>query len=134
MTRGFHIDRRAAGRARVANGAILFFNGQAGARACNVIDISDAGARLQIHNLSVLPNTFELTLDNFSTARRCCLVWRDGDILGVAFKDRKFARRMSPVPDAADHEAIPLLRLPRFSGERSRSIIKLDRKHPLRRL
>lgn len=101
MTRGFTIDRRAVGRSRIANGALLFFNGQAGARGCNVIDISDAGARIQTHNLSVLPNTFELTFDNFSTVRCCRLMWRDGDILGVAFENTKFARRMSPVSDAA---------------------------------
>jgi hypothetical protein len=80
-------DRRAVGRADIEKGALLFFKGQIGARGCNVIDISDGGAKLRTHNLSVLPNTFELTFDNFLTIRRCRLIWRDGDFLGVAFED-----------------------------------------------
>jgi hypothetical protein len=80
-----HNDRRAVNRAGIEKGALLFFRGQIGARACNVIDISNGGARLRTHKLSVLPNAFELTFDNFSTIRWCRLVWRDGDFLGVAF-------------------------------------------------
>ena len=82
-----HNDRRAVGRAGIEKGALLFYKGQIGARGCNVIDISDGGARLRTHNLSVLPNTFELTFDNFSTIRWCRLIWRDGDFLGVAFEN-----------------------------------------------
>jgi hypothetical protein len=80
-------DRRAVGRAGIEKGALLFFKGQIGARGCNVIDISDDGAKLRTHNLSVLPNTFELTFDNFLTIRRCRLIWRDGDFIGVVFED-----------------------------------------------
>jgi len=71
-----HNDQRAVGRSGIERGALLFFKGQPGARGCNVIDISDCGAKLWTHNLSVLPNTFELTFDNFWTIRRCRLVWR----------------------------------------------------------
>ena len=67
--------------------ALLFFKGQIGAHGCNVIDISDGGAKLRTHNLSVLPNTFELTFDNFLTIRQCRLIWRDSDFLGVAFEN-----------------------------------------------
>ena len=82
-----HDNRRADGRAGIEKGALLFFKGQIGARGCNVIDISHGGAKLRTHNLSVLPNTFELTFDNFSTIRWCRLIWRDGDFLGVAFEN-----------------------------------------------
>ena len=87
MTPSSHNDRRAVGRAGIEKGALLFFKGQTGARGCNVIDISDCGAKLRTHNLSVLPNTFELTFDNFSTIRCCRLIWRNGDFLGVAFEN-----------------------------------------------
>jgi len=80
-------NRRMVGRAGIERGELLFFKGQIGARGCNVIDISDGGARLRTHNLSVLPNTFELTFDNFLTIRQCRLIWRDGDFLGVAFEN-----------------------------------------------
>ena len=82
-----HDNRRAVGRADIEKGALLFFKGQIGARGCNVIDISHGGAKLRTHNLSVLPNTFELTFGNFSTIRQCRLIWRDGDFLGVAFEN-----------------------------------------------
>jgi hypothetical protein len=80
-----HRDRRAAGRTGIGRGALLFFKGQPGARGCYVVDISDCGAKLRTHNLSVLPTTFGLTFDNFETIRGCRLVWRDGDLFGVAF-------------------------------------------------
>jgi hypothetical protein len=87
MTPSSHTDRRAVGRAGIEKGALLFFKGQTGARGCNVIDISNCGAKLRTHNLSVLPNIFELTFDNFSTIRWCRLIWRNGDFLGVAFEN-----------------------------------------------
>ena len=91
-----HDNRRADGRAGIEKGALLFFKGQIGARGCNVIDISHGGAKLRTHNLSVLPNTFELTFDNFLTIRQCRLIWRDSDFLGVAFENKKaLPHRMS---------------------------------------
>jgi hypothetical protein len=82
-----HADRRAVGRAGIEKGALLFFKGQIGARGCNVVDISNGGARLQTHDLAVLPSKFELTCDNFLTIRWCRLIWRDGDFLGIAFEN-----------------------------------------------
>ena len=87
MTPRPHNDRRAVGRASAKRGALLFFRGQAGARGCHVADISDRGAKLRTHNISVLPNTFELTLDNFETTRRCRLIWRSGDLVGIEFEN-----------------------------------------------
>jgi len=98
-----HDNRRADGRAGIEKGALLFFKGQIGARGCNVIDISHGGAKLRTHNLSVLPNTFELTFDNFLTIRQCRLIWRDSDFLGVAFENKKaLPHRMSQMTNSAD--------------------------------
>jgi hypothetical protein len=36
--------------------------------------------------LSVLPTSFDLTFDNFHTVRKCHLIWRNGDFLGLAFE------------------------------------------------
>ena len=98
-----HDNRRAVGRSDIEKGALLFFKGQIGAHGCNVIDISDGGAKLRTHNLSVLPNTFELTFDNFLTIRQCRLIWRDGDFLGLAFENLKtLPHRMSLMSHSAD--------------------------------
>jgi len=78
-------ERRSIGRTRIAKGAVLFFSGQIGVRSCGVTDITNRGACLRTQDLSVLPVNFDLSFDNFRTIRRCRLIWRDGDSLGVAF-------------------------------------------------
>lgn len=82
------IDRRSISRTRVAKGALLFFRGQTGVRSCGVADITNAGAGIRTQDLAVLPLTFELSFDNFRTARKCRLIWRDGNFLGVAFENQ----------------------------------------------
>jgi hypothetical protein len=78
-------ERRSIGRTKIAKGALLFFTGQAGVRSCLVRDITNVGAGLRIQDFPVLPLSFELTFDNFRTVRRCRLIWRDDDFVGVAF-------------------------------------------------
>jgi hypothetical protein len=80
-------DRRSIGRTRITKGALLFFKGQPGTRGCNIADLTERGARIRTHDLPLVPTTFDLTLDNFGTIRRCRLVWRKGGFLGAAFED-----------------------------------------------
>ena len=80
-------DRRSIGRTRIEKGALLFFNGEAGVRACNVTDVTNLGAGIRTHDLSALPTSFDLSFDNFRTIRRCRLIWREGDFLGLAFEN-----------------------------------------------
>ena len=75
------------GRTRIAKGALLFFKGQPGARGCNVTNVTNRGAEIRTHDLPVLPSSFDLTFDNFRTIRRCRLIWREGDFLGLAFEN-----------------------------------------------
>ena len=46
-----------------------------------------ADALMNARDLPVLPLTFELSFDNFHTVRKCRLIWRDGDFVGVAFEN-----------------------------------------------
>jgi hypothetical protein len=78
-------ERRSVGRTRIAKGALLFFSGQVGVRSCGVTDITNRGARIRTRDLALLPLNFDLSFDNFRTIRRCRLIWRDGDFLGVTF-------------------------------------------------
>ena len=87
MTPGPDNDRRLVGRTRVAKGALLFFKGRIGARGCSVTDVTNRGAGIRTHDLSVIPTSFELTFDNFRTIRKCRLIWRKGDFLGLAFEN-----------------------------------------------
>ena len=79
------IERRSVGRTRISKGALLFFSVQRGVLPCSVRDITNVGAGLRLHGLSVYPLNFEISFDNFRTARKCRLTWTQGDFVGVAF-------------------------------------------------
>jgi hypothetical protein len=81
-------DRRSIGRTRIAKAALLFFGGQTGVRSCGVTDITSAGAGIRTQGLAVLPLNFELSFGNFRTIRKCRLIWRDGNFLGVTFENQ----------------------------------------------
>jgi hypothetical protein len=81
------LERRSIGGTKISKSALLFFNRQTGVRSCDVKDITNAGARVRAHDMAVSPLTFELTFNNFRTVRKCQLIWRDGDFLGVAFQN-----------------------------------------------
>ena len=66
------IERRTVGRTVVSKGALLFFSAQRG---------------VFTSNLSVLPPNLELSLDNFRGVRKCRLIWRRDDFIGIAFEN-----------------------------------------------
>jgi hypothetical protein len=39
-----------------------------------------------LNGLNIVPSEFGISFDNFRTMRRCRLIWRDGDYVGVAFE------------------------------------------------
>jgi hypothetical protein len=95
MTEGLdHLDqwesafeRRSIGRTKIFKGALLFFTGQRRVRSCGVTDITNVGAGIRTQDLPALPLNFELSFDNFRTVRKCRLIWRNGDFVGVAFEN-----------------------------------------------
>lgn len=55
-------------------------------RSCTISDISHSGARLVLENDDKLPDRFILLLSrNGGTRRRCRLIWRTGQTIGVEF-------------------------------------------------
>ena len=52
-----------------------------------VRDVTNAGAQIRLNGLNVLPPNFELSFDNFRTVRKCRLIWRRGDFIGIAFEN-----------------------------------------------
>jgi hypothetical protein len=79
------IERRAVGRTTINRGVLMFFAGQEGVRACCVRNVTNHGAGL-LNGLTIVPSGFGISFDNFRTMRRCRLIWRDGDFVGVAFE------------------------------------------------
>ena len=79
-------ERRSVGRMAVSKGGLLFFSAQRGVFACEVCDISNAGAKIRL-KLGILPPNFGLSFDNFRTIRKCRLTWRRGDFIGIVFEN-----------------------------------------------
>jgi len=78
------VERRALRRTIINRHALVFFTGQTGVRGCCVRDVTNQGAGIRLNGLNVLPLDFDLSFDNFRTIRRCRLIWREGDFVGVA--------------------------------------------------
>jgi hypothetical protein len=80
------IERRSIGRTAISRGALLFFSAQRGVFTCEVCDVTNVGAQIRLNGLNVLPSNFELSFDNFRTVRKCRLIWRRHDFIGIAFE------------------------------------------------
>jgi len=81
-------DRRSTERTKIVKDALLFFSEQIGVRSCCVTDVTNFGAGIRVEDLPALPPlNFELSFDNFRTVRKCQLIWRDGDFVGVSFEN-----------------------------------------------
>ena len=81
-----NIERRSVGRTQINRSALLFFHGQVDVFACCVRDVTNSGAGIRLEGLNVLPTEFYLSFDRFRTGRRCRLIWRNTDFVGVAIE------------------------------------------------
>jgi hypothetical protein len=79
------IERRSVGKTAVSKAALLFFSAQHGVSGCEARNVTNAGAQIRLIGVNVLPPNFELSFDNFHTVRKCRLIWRRGDFIGIAF-------------------------------------------------
>lgn len=79
-------ERRAIGRTIINRHALLFFAGQSGVYGCNVRDVTNRGAGIRLNGLNMVPLDFDISFDNFHSVRRCRLIWREGDFVGVALR------------------------------------------------
>jgi hypothetical protein len=81
------VERRSAIRMPASKGVLLFFRARPGVSTCELRDVTDAGAGIRLNGLRVLPPKFELSFDNLSTVRNCRLIWRQDDLVGIAFEN-----------------------------------------------
>ena len=72
------------GRTTIDRHALLFFAGQSGVHGCCVRDVTNQGAGIRLNGLNIVPLDFDISFDNVRNVRRCRLIWRDGDFVGVA--------------------------------------------------
>jgi hypothetical protein len=79
-------ERRSKKRTTINHGALLFFAGHTGVYSCCVRNVTNDGAGIRLAGLNIVPSEFDISFDNFRTMRRCRLIWRDGDFVGVTFE------------------------------------------------
>ncbi len=79
-------DRRKSPRRKLRYPARIDLGGDNPRWDCTLQDISEGGAKLQLIGPDVLPQEFNLLLAmGPKTSRRCKLVWRSEDYIGVQF-------------------------------------------------
>ena len=81
------VERRAVGRTTINRDVLMFFTGQDRVQPCCVRDVTNLCACIRLNGLSIVPSEFGISFDSFRTMRLCRMVWRQGDFLGVAFKN-----------------------------------------------
>jgi hypothetical protein len=81
------VERRAVARTTINRDVLMFFTGQDRVHACCVRDATNHGAGLRLNGLKLMSCEFYISFDSFQTARRCRLIWRDGDFVGAAFEN-----------------------------------------------
>src|SRR5215475_890947 len=89
--RGMSIDRRASPRKALGRDAFVCCDDGKPIGACQLSDVSASGARLAVapRVLAKLPDEFILVLAKQAKVhRRCRVVWRGGDAVGVRFSTR----------------------------------------------
>jgi len=70
-------------------------DGETTPRSCVLADVSDTGARLEVESPDDIPEMFTLLLSGGreSPRRRCRVMWRSEDQVGVRFESRAVAAR-----------------------------------------
>ena len=77
-------ERRRYPRSRVLKTAKLVV-GRSSLLNCVVRNLTNVGARIAIANTVELPENLEMTFDGGRSLRRCRLVWRNLNTMGVEF-------------------------------------------------
>jgi len=78
-------ERRAVKRTRVSRNAKIIVPRRSPVIFCTVENITSVGACLKVARTFGVPETFDLTFEHGRTRRRCRVVWRTNNKLGVAF-------------------------------------------------
>jgi PilZ domain len=77
-------ENRRAPRRRVIKSATIEFD--CSAYSCAIRNLSEVGAALDVPFALAIPHEFTLIMDTNQVSRRCRVIWRKDDRLGVAFE------------------------------------------------
>lgn len=79
-------EARATQRRRVIKGGLIAYSSRHVTCPCVVRDLSDTGARLQVHRAMEVPDTFELIIELDGFEAQCVVAWRTDKEIGVKFR------------------------------------------------
>jgi hypothetical protein len=76
-------ENRKISRRRVLKSGTIEFD--SGAYSCAVRNLSEAGAALDVPFAAAIPHEFKLIMTTDQVSKRCFVIWRKENRLGVAF-------------------------------------------------
>jgi hypothetical protein len=80
-------EHRTAGRRHAFLKAEIRYNNGLFTVPCIVRDISDTGARIELHGTVSLPKTFDIFIEKRNQTRPASVRWIRGNEVGIAFTD-----------------------------------------------
>jgi len=86
-------DLRKSSRTKLKGAAWIRLAGGFAARQCEVLDISDTGARIAVPSQQLVPNAFSLALQRGGQGRAARVKWRRGTEIGLEFTEKSAAGR-----------------------------------------
>jgi two-component system response regulator len=112
MQRRIKGENRSSPRKRLLKGGVIAFSARHATLPCVVRDISKTGARLQVEQAAVVPDTFELVVELDGLEVGCAVVWRHAKEIGVSFNSDPawVAPKRAQVVSAVSPTARPSLR------------------------
>jgi hypothetical protein len=78
-------ERRQLGRTHVLKGALIVLDHSAPPVVCTAHNLTNLGACLQVAPSVEIPDLFYLSFDSFRSTRRCRVIWRTENRLGISF-------------------------------------------------
>lgn len=79
------LERRKFERKAVKIGAKAILSSSDTTIECNILDISQSGAKLELIDVDILPARFKLFVPEVDRMHDCDLVWRDANYVGIRF-------------------------------------------------
>jgi hypothetical protein len=77
-------ENRKVSRRRVLKSGTIEFD--SGACSCAVRNLSEAGAALDVPFAAAIPHEFKLIMTTDQVSKRCFVIWRKENRLGVTFR------------------------------------------------
>jgi hypothetical protein len=80
-------NKRRIQRTNVLKNAKIILRGGVSPFDCTLLNLTNLGSCIALPSSGAVPDAFELSFDHAVSGRKCHVVWRSEDKLGVSFGD-----------------------------------------------